>query len=297
MTWCLGVTVEGNCWLLADAGRSCSDSCPAGGLGLQISRPVLTALESNYGITARVHEDHAECEGSYAFISAARRWHCFGADPGEIARVACACEGPSPEPPPPPEPPPTPPPSPPPPPPPPRPPPPDPPPSPLPPPANPPPMCPGVYVDANCWTLTQAGESCAESCGSAEKVNVELTLHNASSKAVVSGLTTAYGLKVAVETAVDEPCGAEEASYPHWGMFMYFPAVEEWSCWEAETFASVDLELRSPCVCQSALRNADPWHATRVRALYGLGALLALWLFGKAWDECGSGLGGRAGLV
>ena len=54
--------------------------------------------------------------------------------------------------------------------------------------------CPGAVVHNVCWQLSEPGASCAGLCGSAEAVNVHLTISGASSSEVVRALDSRYEL-------------------------------------------------------------------------------------------------------
>ena len=84
--------------------------------------------------------------------------------------------------------------------------------------------CPGILVSDDCWVLSQPGQSCADICEGASRVDAETTVGGAFTNIVVAALEAKYGLHDTSRDRLDAPCGwppylAEgEVQFPEWGM-------------------------------------------------------------------------------
>lgn len=103
-------------------------------------------------------------------------------------------------------------------------------------------------VDGACWRLTAAGESCAEFCGGAESTDVQSIFANASSPAVVSALTSAYGLHV---KHYQPPCGSKDED----SLYCYIEEVGSWECVVEQSPLNLAEAFRSPCLCRSVPKH------------------------------------------
>ena len=84
--------------------------------------------------------------------------------------------------------------------------------------------CAGSLVSDDCWVLSQPGQSCADICEGASRVDAETTVGGAFTNIVVAALEAKYGLHDTSRDRLDAPCGwppylAEgEVQFPEWGM-------------------------------------------------------------------------------